>query len=173
MVPVSVPKVNTLPQAHVWRSLKHSSIRRDFSVTHFHLPVVRVTFDAVTNGKDSMIKLPFARCCGHTSLHSATWLAPSTAQRIDNPPVSCSSMLGLGKGFVIKSAGFTCEPPFFMTNFSDLDASCTHKCCTFTCFALPKPRRLTKHIVADASSCSFSLHTPSPSSEFPVLPMWS
>ena len=57
-------------------------------------------------------------------------------------------------GFVIMSAGSTFVSTFLVTNFSNLDASCVHRCCTLTCFTLPKPLRLSKHIAADASRCS-------------------
>ena len=36
--------------------------------------------------------------------------------------------------------------------------ACIHKFCMSTCFALPSPPRLTKHIVAKASRCRFSPH---------------
>ena len=48
---------------------------------------------------------------------------------------------------------------FLVMNSSDLNASCIHKRCTFTCFALPNPLQLTMHIVADASKCRLSWHT--------------
>ena len=67
-------------------------------------------------------------------------------------------MFGLGSGFVIKSAGFMLVPTVFVMNRPDLEASCIHRCCMSTCFALPSPLRLTKHIVAEASRCRFSPH---------------
>ena len=42
------------------------------------------------------------------------------------------------------------------TNFLDLDASCIHRLCMSTCFALPRPLRLTTLNVAEASICRFS-----------------
>ena len=49
-------------------------------------------------------------------------------------------------------------PTFFVTNLPDLDASCIHRFCMSTCFALPSPLRLTKPIVAEASKCRLSPH---------------
>ena len=37
--------------------------------------------------------------------------------------INCS-IFGLDNGFVIKSAGFTFVPTFFVTTFPDLEASC-------------------------------------------------
>ena len=45
-----------------------------------------------------------------------------------------------------------------MTNRPALEASCIHRLCISTCFALPRPLRLTRHIVADASRCRFNPH---------------
>ena len=44
---------------------------------------------------------------------------------------------------------------FFVMNRPDLEASCIHKFYMSTCFSLPSPLRLTKHIVAEASKCRF------------------
>ena len=71
--------------------------------------------------------------------------------------MSCSTF-GFGSGFVTKSVAFTLVLTFFVTNLSDLDASCIHRFCMPTCFALPNPLRLTKHIIAEASSCRLSPH---------------
>ena len=38
-------------------------------------------------------------------------------------------------------------PTFVVTKFPDLDASCVHRFCMSTCFALPSPLRLSKHSV--------------------------
>ena len=35
---------------------------------------------------------------------------------------------------------------------------CTHRFCMSTCFAFPRPLRLTRHIVAEASRCRFNSH---------------
>ena len=77
--------------------------------------------------------------------------------------ICCFEHFGLGSGFVIKSAGFTFVPTFFVTNRPDLETSCIHRFCMSTCFALPSPPRLTKYTVAEASRCRFSPHDiPSP-----------
>ena len=47
---------------------------------------------------------------------------------------------------------------FFVVNRPDLEASCIQRFCLSTCFALPSPLRLARHIVAKASRCRFSLH---------------
>ena len=47
---------------------------------------------------------------------------------------------------------------FFVVNRPDFEASCIQRVCMSTCFALPSPLRLTKHVVAEASRCRFSLH---------------
>ena len=47
--------------------------------------------------------------------------------------MSCS-IFGCGNGFVIKAAGFTLEPTFFVTNWPDWDPSCIHRFCMLTCF---------------------------------------
>ena len=53
---------------------------------------------------------------------------------------------------------FRHQPIFFVANRCDLDASCIHRFCISTCCALPKPLRLTNHIVAEASKCRFDPH---------------
>ena len=117
---------------------------------------------AMTNGTDIKVKLHPACCCERTILYGATQLAAGTALRIDNPSVSPTAQFSA-----------SCVPTFFVTNLSDLDASYIHLCCTFTCFALPNPLLLTRHLVADASKCRFSLHTLPRSFAELVLPMRS
>ena len=67
------------------------------------------------------------------------------------------SILTFGIGFVIKSAGFTLVSTFFVANQPDLEVSYIQRFCMSTCFAFPSPLRMTKHTVAEASKCRFSL----------------
>ena len=71
--------------------------------------------------------------------------------------MSCS-IFGLGIRFVIKSEGVTLMPTFFVTIFSNWMSHAFTVFRMSTCFALPKPLRLTKHIVGEASRCRFSSH---------------
>ena len=69
-------------------------------------------------------------------------------------------MLSPGTGLFIESAGCTCVPTFLLTNFSDLDASCYPQVLHAHVLRLAQSRVVdTRHIVADASRCRFSLHT--------------
>ena len=45
-------------------SLGHVSDGPSNTLTHY-FTIVRVTFDAATNGNDTMIKIPFALMCAH------------------------------------------------------------------------------------------------------------
>ena len=54
-------------------------------------------------------------------------------------------------------------PTFFVTNLPDLDASCIHRFCMSTCFALPSPLRLTQSTSLLRHPGVDSAHTISPS----------
>ena len=80
--------------------------------------------------------------------------------------MSCS-ILAFDTSFVIMSARFTLVSTFFVVNRPDLEASCIQSFCMSTCFALPSPLRLIRHIPAEASKCRFSLQMfPGPSPRF-------
>ena len=135
-----------------------STRRVDDTVTHSHLPRLAAECPFINLAKIAprySRKIP----CNHISPPARPFRGPISPFTNSYPMrlMSCS-ILSFGSGFVIKSAGFTLVPTFFATNLPDLDASCIHRFCMSTCFALPNLLRLTKHIIAEASRCRFSPH---------------
>ena len=81
---------------------------RTFRQRISHHQRVHVSCGAVTNSKDTTIKLHSARCC---------LLAPDVAPRIQSPMIFIGcTIFGPGSGFVIMSTGLTFVPTFFVTN---------------------------------------------------------
>ena len=93
-----------------------------------------------------------------TPLSTSPPANPRQSSRIRNMMLMSCSIFGFASGFVIKSAGFTFVPTVSATNRPALQASCVHRFCISTCFVLPRPLRLTRHIVCEASKCRFNPH---------------
>ena len=142
-VPVCVSYVNSTPR--VLTTVE--TFRQRIS----HHPVVPDNYGAVTNGKDTTIKLHSAEHAGLAQCNPAPSLYCSTNSQhiIFN---NCS-IFGPGNGVSYPlSSSRTCH-----------GASYIHQFCMSTCFALPNPLRLTRHIATVESRCRFNPHTVSKS----------
>ena len=104
--------------------IKNSCTTVNFLKSHFAVAAAKLAAFLYTSVKPPTSLLPCSS--------SRFWCCPIHSKPIIF--ISCS-IFGLGIGFVIKSAGFTLVPTFFVTNLFDLDASCIHRFCMSTCFA--------------------------------------
>ena len=114
-----------------------------------HHPQVRVTCGGVTNSKGTEINLHSARCCDLASFMQC-YPSRSRCCTTNSKPmifIRCT-IFGPGGGFLIKSAGITFVPTFFVTNLFDLEASCITSSACRRVLPCPALLRLTKHIVA-------------------------
>ena len=182
-VPVYVLSVNTLPRAHARLSL-NTSIRNklvsasspDKHSTSFsscpHAQSCHSSSYCHTSCTGSQKRIPSAPRREHfISLSSADSSSGSCrSPRIRSPMMLMScSIFCFVSGFVIRSAGFTFVPIFFVTNLFELDASCIHRLCMSTCVALLRPLRLTRLRHPDANSVGTLSPSPSRRSGFPGL----
>ena len=121
-----------------------------------HHPIARVTSSAVTNSKDTTIKLHSAHCCKLTSFvqcnpSRSRYSSTNSKPMYDFHKLHWSWLWFRHQvGGVYVRTHLLRDEPFF-----GLEACCIHKFCMSTCFALPRPLQLTKHIVAVASRCRF------------------